>query len=393
MNISIRSIQGQEMLDALFVLNQYAFHPSPPFQKKEDWEAIVRERKGVTCHAVFEDDKPVAVAASTAMTQNMRGKIYPASGVWGVATDPAVRRKGYCRQTMASLLAAERESGKAFSNLYPFRESFYERQGYVSFPLVKIAKLTPASLSPLLKLDLEGEIELKLVGEAFETYREYLADMQQSRHGMAFFAVGDQAAAKRNLFWVAFAKFDGKIEGLMMYRLLGEEVSKFNFIAGRFYYRTSRARYLMLNWIARHVDQADRVEIWLPEDEYPELWLSDIEAKVESAIRPAMNRVLDVEKVGGMQVGEGSFSAKIIDPLCSWNEGIWRFESRNRKLQVDKTSQADCELTVQGLSALIAGTRDPQDFPLRGWGDPDSTLQAVQRKMFPAERPYMHENF
>ena len=393
MNISIRSAQGQEMLDALYALNQYSLYASPPFQKKEDWEAVVRERKDVTCHAAFEEVKPISVAASTAMTQNMRGKLYSASGVWGVATDPAVRRKGYCRQVMASLLAAEHETGKVFSNLYPFRESFYERLGYVSYPLTKVAKLTPSSLSPILKMDFPGEIDLKLIGEAFETYREYLAEMQQTRHGMAFFTVGDKAAANRNLSWAALAKFDGKIEGLMLYRLLGEEVKKFNFMTLRFYYKTSRARYLLLNWIARHVDQADRVELWLPEDEYPELWLADIEVKVESAIRPAMNRILYVEKIGGMNVGKGCFSAKIIDPLCPWNEGIWRFESHNSRLHVEKTSNADCELTIQGLSALVAGTHDPQDFPLAGWGDPDNDLQSVQREMFPAARPYLHENF
>ena len=90
---------------------------------------------------------------------------------------------------------------------------------------------------------------------------------------------------------------------------------------------------------------------------------------------------------------EACFSAKIIDPLCPWNEGIWRFESHNSRLHVEKTSNADCELTIQGLSALVAGTHDPQDFPLAGWGDPDNDLQSVQREMFPAARPYLHENF
>ena len=294
---------------------------------------------------------------------------------------------------MASLLAAERESGKAFSNLYPFRESFYERQGYVSYPLMKIAKLAPASLSPLLKLEPGGEIEQRLIGEAFETYREYLADMRQSRHGMACFESGEVATANRNLFWIAFARFDEKIEGLMLYRLTGEEVTKFNFQAGRFYYRTSRARYQLLNWIARHVDQADRVEIWLTGDEYPELWQADIQVKVESPIRSAMTRVLDVEKIGGMNAGKGGFAAKIIDPLCPWNEGIWRFESGDGKLRVSQASRPDCELTIQGLSTLIAGTRDPQDLSVVGWGDPDPDLQSVQREMFPAAHPYMHENF
>jgi predicted acetyltransferase len=393
MKPDIRQLHGQDMLDALYVLNQYAFHPSPPFQNKEEWLSFVRGRKGVTCHAVFEAEAPVSIAASTSMTQNMRGKLFPASGVWGVATSPAVRRKGYCRETMGSLLRAEQEAGKVFTNLYPFRESFYERMGYVAFPLTKIAHCAPASLAPLLKMDLDGEIQQKLIGEGFEAYRAYLVQMRESRHGMNFFDVPDPNAINRNAHWAALAVCDDKVEGVMLYCIQGDEVLKFNFSAIRFYYQTSRARYLMLNWIARHVDQADRVEIWLAPDEYPETWLADIQVKVESAIRPAMCRVLEVEKIGGMAVGEGSFSARLFDPLCPWNEGVWKFEESSGALQVSKATRADCELTIQGLSALISGMHDPQDFPLRGWGNPGLELQAIQRSMFPRMCPFMHEMF
>jgi predicted acetyltransferase len=391
--ISIRQIQDQEMLDVLYSLTQYSLHPSPPFENKEEWDENVRGRKGVKCFATFENEKPVSVAVSTAMTQNIRGKLFPASGVWGVSTDPAGRRKGYCRKTIASLLEVDRKAGNVFSNLYPFRESFYERMGYVAFPLTKIAKFSPASISPTLKLELDGEIELKLIGEAYETYREYLANMRESQHGMAIFDVGVLSPTNRNRLWIALARFNGKVEGLMLYKLVGEEVTKYNFQAIRFYYQTSQARYLLLNWIARHVDQANRVELWLAEDEYPELWISDIDIKVESAVRPAMNRVLDVEKIGGMSVGKGTFSAKIIDPLCPWNEGVWEFESIDGCLQVMKATKSDCELTIQALTALIAGTRNPQDFPILGWGNPNHELQTVLRNLFPAVRPYLHENF
>jgi len=386
-------LQGEEMLETLYTLNSYSLHPSPPYQNKDEWMTIVRERKGMNCHAVFEGESPKSVAVSTPMTQNLRGKLYPVSGVWGVSTHPSARRKGYCRRTMAAVLSADRKAGKAFSNLYPFRESFYERLGYVAFPLTKIAKLTSASLSPLLKMETGGELELKLVGEAYDIYREYLAEMRPHTHGMAFFDYVDRARANRNLLWAALAKFDGKIEGLMLYNVQGTEVTKYNFVAYRFYYRTSRARYLMLNWMARHVDQAEHVEIWLVADEYPELWLSDMQMKVESAVRPAMSRVLDVERIGGMDVGKGSFSAQIIDPLCPWNEGAWKFKSSSGKLQVEKTLKAECQLTVQGLTALIAGVHDPQDFPLRSWGDPNPVLQSTMREMFPNMSPFMHENF
>jgi Acetyltransferase (GNAT) domain len=120
MNISTHPVQGEAMLDALYALNQYSLHPNPPFQNKDEWAAIVRERKGVTCHVTFEAETPISVA-----------------------THPSARRKGNCRQTIASLLAVERETGKIFSHLYPFRESFYEPLGYVAFPLTKIAKFAP----------------------------------------------------------------------------------------------------------------------------------------------------------------------------------------------------------------------------------------------------------
>jgi predicted acetyltransferase len=390
---SLRQLEGEELLETLYTLNSYALHPSPPFQNKDDWMAIVRERHGKVCQAAFEDGKPVSISVSTPMTQNMRGKLFPASGVWGVSTDPAARRKGYCRQVMASLLAAERDSGKAFSNLYPFRESFYERMGYVAFPLMKIVRFSNKNLAPLVKTEPGGEIRLQHIGQAYEAYRSFLAEMRLQRHGMAFFDYGDRGRANQNLLWVAQAEFKGKTEGVMLYRTTGEEVSRYKYIAARFYYQTSRARYLLLNWIARHIDQADEVELWLPEDEYPETWLSDLEVRLGSAERPAMCRVLDVQSLDGMDAGEGSFSLRVIDPLCPWNEGSWSFASLDGKLKVTRSRSAECELSIQGLTAMISGTHAPQDFIFRGWGDPAEDLQARLSRMFPPMRPYMHEMF
>jgi predicted acetyltransferase len=392
-NISIRPLQGEEFLDVLYNLGMYAFHASPPFKDKEEWAKLARERKGVTYHALFEDGQAVAGAASTAMTQNVRGKLFPAGGVWGVATLPDARRKGYSRQVLADVLTAVKDAGAVFSNLYPFRESFYERLGYVTYPLPIIARLSPHSLTPLLGKEHGGEIELMLIGDAFEIYRDYLTRLRPQIQGMAFFDIGDKMAAQQNRSWVALAKVDGEIEGLMLYNLQGEEVTKFNFCAYRFYYTTSRARYLLLDWIARHIDQADRAEIWLPPYEHPETWLADIQVKIESQVRAPMSRVLNLAEIGGMQTGEGSFSAHIIDPVCSFNEGKWKFESIAGALKVSRSSEADGELTIQGLTALIFGTHDPQDFILRGWGNPTPEIQTVMHAMFPPQVPFLHENF
>jgi predicted acetyltransferase len=327
------------------------------------------------------------------MTQNVRGKLFPAGGVWGVVTLPVARRKGYSRQVMGSLLSTAKEAGAVFSNLYPFRESFYERMGYVTHPLPVIAHISTQSLAPLLKMELEGEVELKLMGEAYETYRSFLTDLRSRVHGMTVFDFGEPAIASQNGFWVAMAKVAGEIEGMMLYKLAGEEIARFNFRASRFYYTTSRGKYLLLEWIARHIDQADRAEIWLPPYEHPETWLADMQVRIESQERAPMSRVLDVAKIGGMETGTGSFSAYIADPLLPFNQGNWKFESFDGSLYVSRTNEADCELTIQGLTALVFGTHDPQDFPLRGWGNPPPVIQAVMRTMFPPRLPFLHESF
>jgi GNAT superfamily N-acetyltransferase len=275
-NISIRPLQGEEYIDVLFNFQMYAFRASPPFMEKEGWANIVRQRKGVTYHVLFNDEVPVSAAANTVMTQNVRGKLYPAGGVWGVVTLPAARRKGYSRQIIKSLLSEVKETGAVFSNLYPFRESFYEQMGYVTYPLPVIAHVSTQSLAPLLKKKLDGEVELKLMGEAYETYRSFLMDLRSRVHGMTIFDYGEPAIANQNGYWVAMAKVAGEIEGMMLYKLSGEEVTKFNFRAVRFYYTTSRGRYLLLDWIARHINQAERAELWLPPYEHPETWLADM---------------------------------------------------------------------------------------------------------------------
>ncbi len=116
---TIRRLEGDEKLEAMYSLTSYALNASPPLRDKEEWKGIVRPRQGVTTMILFEDETPASCASGTAMVQNVRGKLFDASGVWGVATAPAARRRGYCRRTIAAVLAAGHDDGQAFSNLYP----------------------------------------------------------------------------------------------------------------------------------------------------------------------------------------------------------------------------------------------------------------------------------
>jgi predicted acetyltransferase len=390
---TIRQLQGDEMLEAMYPLTNYAFHASPPLPDKDEWKEFVKHREGVTCLALFEGKAPVACVVSSAMTQNVRGALFGMGGVWAVATHPAARRKGYCRRLMARLLVSIHESGRPLSGLYPFRESFYERLGYVAFPLPRKVRFAPAVLAPLVKKDLGGEVELVLIGDGFDAYRDYLRRRRQRTHGMAMLDFGDKVSAQRNRFWLALARIEGEVAGLMLYDLKGEEETQFRFRAVRFYYDTSQARYLLLQWIARHIGQADQIELWLAPSELPEMWLADMQITTEMMHEGPMGRIVDVAQIGGMCSGPGRFTARIADPHCPWNKGVWRFETVDGALKIGTAKKADCDLSVQALAALVYGTHDSGDFAFRGWGNPPPKVQAAMRAMFPPLLPHMHEMF
>ena len=394
-NIHATKMIGEEMIQAMYHLNTYAFSPSPPLVSKEDWREFVNQRPGLAFYAALENGKPISCAGGVVMSQNVRGKIYPSNGLWGVATDPAGRRKGYSRTVIQHLLADVRSSSDqpVFSALYPFRESFYQRMGYIPFPLAHIASVVPATMAPLLNVKLDGEVDRVLIGEGFEDYVVFLHRLQQQIHGLSLFNYPERTYAKRNLYWLALAKFAGETVGAMVYQLKGEEDHPFLMRTIRFYYLNSQGKYLLLQWIARHADQVNMAEIALAPFERPETWLPDLQIKTVSADLAPMGRVLDVSRLGGMQVGPGSISIKVSDPFCPWNDGVWRFESINGLLEVSLADMPDCEISIQGLSAIVYGTHNPGDFHFLGWADLDPTAQARIQAMFPAMVPHVHELF
>ena len=394
--LEIRQVAGEAMVAAMYPLTNYAFRASPPFPDREEWGEMVRHREGVTCFAAFDGDTSVACAESTAMTQNVRGALLKMGGIWGVATHPAARRRGICRELLSRLLSAMHEAGEAVSGLYPFRESFYERLGYVTFPQWREATFSPLALAPLLKLDLDGEVELALVGDGLDAYYEVTAEAQRGAHGMALITAHGMVPSSTDKAWIAVARSHGVPVGLLLYTLAGEHVADFTMRVARFVTLSSLGRYLLLQWIARHVDQASSVEVKLGPHDRIETWLSDLKPHVATEPIAPMGRVVDVAGLGGLRVGEGGLRVRVRDAQCPWNEGAWRLEGADGALQVTRLVESaivDGELSIQALSALVYGTHDPGDFAFRGWATLSEASISILRRVFPPMLPHMYTRF
>ena len=392
--IETRKLSLEEAAPVFSWLTSYAFTPNPPTRTAESFSERLAHTAGVNTYlALYEDDQAAASAGAGPMTQNVRGKLVDSAGIFMVATNPAHRRKGYAFQLLKELLQQIREDGFGFSTLYPFRESFYERLGYTTwFPPIT-AEINIHSLAPLLKQDFGTHLEQLELVKGLDVYFEFIKRYQKQTHGMASFTHQAPPDPERHKAWLVTSRINGEMDGVMMYDLQGKDVTQFKFNVYRFYYLNPASRYQFLNWIARHIDQTSEVSINLPPFEQPQTWLSDLEVRLSARRIPPMGRVVDIEKLSGLPVGDGQFSVEISDPTCPWNEGIWQFSSQGGKLSVTKTNTSDCTLGIQAISALVYGNIPPKDYRYRSWGEVPAEVQSQMTSLFPPARPHLHEYF
>ena len=392
-SVEIRRVTGGDYITQGRTIADYAFGASP---KERDLSKDAELLPIVRGYVAFVDGEPQATATLVPMVQNVRGKLLPMSGVGGVATLPAARRQGLVRKLFATMYESMRENNEPISTLYPFRESFYERVGYAPMSQSKFVRFPVANLAPLAKLECHGSAEQLSIRDGFEAWREYLERYQTRVHGFALYNVENAAHAKQfNNMWVVLARDpEGTVIGASTFRITGY-TGKLD--AATFYYDSAEARLLLLQWFARHVDQVSEIQINLAWDDLPEYWAPDLYSKVvnhDDFFTTPMGRVIDVTALNGLAVGAGSIGIDLTDAQCEWNSGVWSLSSgADGLLSVERGGTADVALTIQGLSSLVFAGQNPDDFQLRGWGDPSTAAQDTLRSMFPRAFVRLHEEF
>ncbi len=392
--IEIKELKGEELEPAID-LAFYAFFPTPGSvdRLKEKIQYFTED----TAYVLYEDDVPVSALVCKPILQNVRGVVKPMCGVQNVATSPEARRKGYAKKIMFKAFDYMKFHKQVFSTLYPFKESFYEKMGYISFPQIRTAEFTPTSLEPLLSMNISGTVKRMQINEGYEIYRTFLHEMRKNLHGMG---VKMEAELKRikdeAQYWLAVAKDNEEVLGILTYKITGfwKEIK-----VRDFYYKNSQGKYLLLKWLASHSDQIKEVHLPIRPDEFPETWVYDTlwgtKGKIKSRdwVPCPMGRVTIVDSLNGLNVGSGKISIKIEDEYCSWNNGNFLFESKDGILHVEETDNYDCELTIQGFSAIIYGCYNLDDFQFRGWGVLSEDTKAKIKQLFPVAYPYLHVDF
>jgi predicted acetyltransferase len=399
--IEIRRVDVDELEKHWLPLVAYAFNATPPIETEEFREKYKEHFRNRYIVVLFDNGAPVATANLHTMTQSVREKVLPMGGVAGVATQPQARRKGYARLLVQHLFEYMHEQQLPISTLYPFRESFYGRLGYAGFTKERIVCVSPGSLSGAMRVSMEGRVEFMHLRDANQRLQEFETQLQPHWHGKGRFSTETETDRNTHAeYWVAFAWQGETLVGAMVYKLHGfaKEMHVITFL-----YTSMTGKYLLLNWLARHVDQVSTIWLRLRPDEYLETWLFDTDTKVHSPYFGAshpfdgptpMGRVMDVMHLGGLKVGDGSIVVAVQDEQCHWNNGTFHLQCDNGVLYVERTdAAAACVLSIQALSALVYGVADPADFVFRAWGNPSEAAQATLRQMFPRRLPWLDAKF
>lgn len=330
------------------------------------------------------------------MTENVRGKVMRMAGIGAVASLPAGRRQGHVRDIFRMMFEEMRDAGQVVSTLYPFRESFYERLGYATMPRTRFVSFDPANLAELVRLEKPGHVEQVPMNEGWDTWRRFIEGVQQTTHG---FALRDRMSDIRNRDdnsrWIAFAYDDGgTLTGAMTFVITGYGMT---LDVDRFYATTPDAKYQLLAWIGRHVDQVKQARIEIAPDEYADLWLRDLHPRTSTMLDEPWpspsGRVILVEGPTGIMAGDGEIAIRVADEYAPWNNGVFRFAGSRGFLSVTPGGEPDVDLAIQGVSALVYSGHEPAEFRYRGWGTPDSEAQTTLRAFFPKVFPVLHEGF
>ncbi|SCE68552.1 Predicted acetyltransferase [Micromonospora purpureochromogenes] len=392
----IRRLAAEERLTTSFPLQAYAFEASPlSSERVEAFHRYLPYNKGNRTLVVDEGGETQAAASAIPMRQNLRGRVLPMAGVAGVATHPLARRRGHVRALLHQLLDEMRDEGHPLTALYPFRAGFYERFGYVGLPRARTARFSPADLDPLLRAELPGEVTWERIGAGYPGYRAFTERCVRERHGFAIFpefrAVGLRDRDDR---WLVTARIDGTTMGALTYRIddHGGELQGDDLLVSDPY-----ARALLLQFLARHVDQVDRITLQVPADELPELWLTDLAVHVEARVsRPGspapMARLLSLDALAGLPAGPGRVRVELVGDR--WLAGTHLLDGTTGHLALTTGGPApSATLTAAGLSALAYGVLDPAEVAVRGLGSIGPEAAAELRRLFPRHLPYLFADF
>ncbi len=377
----IRTITDAERAD-FCALRRYSFQnwsADPPAEREMDW-VVPEDTLGF-----FLDGRLVASTIVHRFQQSVRGVIKPMGGIAAVASYPEHRGKGHVARLLEHAFGSMRAQGRPVSMLHPFRESFYERLGYVAAGAALEIEVPTAALGHYLERKPEpGWVEERLSPAAAR--EQFHALLRETAARYSGFTVHERMPAakweSRSRDWLfVMIRRDGVLQAAARYEKLGHPGPALLRVRDPFW-RDVAGRNALMRFLAKHRDQVPSINLQVPYGSPVHVWFRDTMSPFSVRIdeKPWMVRIVDVaSSLAGLPAEPaGSLTVEVADDRCPWNNGRFALEAKGGRLRAAAApaggGSCDARLDQKALASLLYGSRSVEEVCDLGWMDRPSHL-------------------
>ena len=347
-------------------IQQYAFNflnTSRKYNEKlsnEIWRGLIESGELLACLKIFD---------LQFINKGQKNKL---GGIGGVAIPPEQRSKGFFRKLIKDTLYELNEKGYAFSALWPFSYSFYERFGWSQVSNHEYFELdltTEKFIKDKYKVDLSN---IRLFDGNYSLLNEIQAEYYKSNANFKVMRENDWweyriiKSKEENTFCYIYDDNNGS-QGYIIYSSKDTENNKHYYDKKmkikEILYTDIKAFIHLINFIFKHKSQIQKIEINLNDGDI----LSSVLKYNNSFHRKIMNgimiRIINLDKLK-LKMNHSinkSFKYKVHvkDDLLPWNNSYFILQVDNHRISFSKINSvknsADFSLDINNLNKLLTG--------------------------------------
>ncbi|WP_371801732.1 enhanced intracellular survival protein Eis [Candidatus Lokiarchaeum ossiferum] len=360
-------------------------------------------------YSIIQDDEVVANIRAIPFEQNIRGTFKKMAGICDIVCDPVARRKGYIREGLKQIFADLHEEGTATSTLTPFKDSFYEKMGYINCVPYRNVIVQTKWLQHWNQLP-EGYTFKKMrLKDGYKLIKDFHRTAISKIHG------GVPRTDKRwkeawgnsDRWLIIIYNPEKEVEGMMHYahkgygdRLFGEDnIGTISVLD--FYPITPAGKHGLLHVLYLNSDQIIQVNLPLnPHEENIYAWFSGF-AKTKTPHHIVnMARIIDATAcLADLPVTHQTsdiIQFQLTDPDCAWNNLHLALSVQNGKIHVEKLEgdTPNMKITIQGLTAIVYGVMPYPELTYFKWIQNASAQDlAILKLWFPLSPTWLAEFF
>ena len=329
---------------------------------------LIRKAEGrgkLSAFGVFEQDKLVSALIIFNFDMHFRNSILPMGGIAFVCSRPEYRGQGYIRYLLNKAIEIMNTNGQVVSTLYPFSINFYRKYGWELFETARFVKISASSIMDYDIKDYEFEILKSADEESIRFYNELVNykynltlrdDWVWNNWILKSFNVGNLKESEITRQLIKVVK-DDKIVALMPFVFYKDSEGKDRIRVEHIATKDKNNIKVCLNFLKKLSHQFSEFDIFLPMDLNINIFLKERTLKHEIK-ELAMLRVVNLEKLSGLQIGSDDFSLviKVIDKNAPWNNGVFEIDCSNNVLNVLKSGkQPQLEMDIKAVALVFSG--------------------------------------